>query len=722
MYWWWPRRSCVARGKLMAKAFKLTVKKNGVAELIFDLSGERVNILRSKVLLELEERIAEIAKNGAIDVLIIRSAKINNFIAGADINEIKDLHNSKEAYEIVAKGQEIISKIAALRCITVAYINGSCMGGGTELALACDYRLASTNSKTMLGLPEVNLGIIPGFGGTQRLPRLIGLSRSLQMILTGKAINYKKAYRFGLVDDFFPDGYAKERLEKFAQDIQQSKYARQLKRRRKYLIPIHDQLRFLHEFVFKKAHASLMKNTKGKYPAPLKAYDVIKNSYDLTLRGGLRYELKAFTKLAVTKTSKNLISLFFASEKVKKDKIKTKEKLPEIKKAGVLGAGIMGGGIAWLYSKIGVSVRIKDINNEALALGYQQIYKIYKQLLKIRKYHKSEVANKLALISATTDFSGFKNCDFISEAVIEDLKIKKQVIKELEKHVKAETIIASNSSALSITEMAKALKKPERFVGVHFFNPVNRMPLVEIIPGKKTSKTTIAAAEDFMRKCGKTPIIVGDCAGFLVNRILLTYINEAFHLLAETGAVKRIDHLIEHFGMPMGPFTLADTVGLDVGYKVAKTLEDAYGQRMQVAPIIEEIYCNRNLLGKKSGLGIYKYTKNKISLNLGLNELYAADNIATKDIIDRLILIMVNEAARCLEEKVVSSAAHLDLAMVMGTGFPAFTGGLVKYADNRGLKQIVKKLEALQEKYGDRFEPAAYLRKLAEAEQNFYDI
>jgi len=381
----------------------------------------------------------------------------------------------------------------------------------------------------------------------------------------------------------------------------------------------------------------------------------------------------------------------------------------------------MGGGIAWLYSKMDIPVRMKDIAWDGIALGYQQIDKVYKQLLKIRKLTKAEVANKVALVSATTDMTGFKSCDVVSEAVIEDIKIKKAVFKDLEKHISADCIIASNTSSLSITEMAKGLKKPERFVGMHFFNPVNRMPLVEVIPGEKTSPKTVATIVALAKKAKKTPIVVGDCAGFLVNRILLTYINEAFYLLSEVGDVKRIDKVIENFGMPMGPFVLADTVGLDVGYKVAKILEDGYGKRMKVSPLIDEIYNKKKLLGKKSGKGIYSYASKNTEVNEGVLALCKKGKVSGQEIIDRLMLIMVNEAARCLDEKVVKSAEYLDMAMLMGTGFPAHRGGLLKYADHLGINEVISRLEKLSKQHGDKFKPCSYLKKLKKEKRSFYN-
>ncbi|MBT5827942.1 MAG: fatty-acid oxidation protein subunit alpha [Alphaproteobacteria bacterium] len=702
-------------------AFKLAIKQDGIATLTFSLPESKVNILRSDILLELNQLIDEIAKNKDIKLLIFRSAKEDNFIAGADINEIKSINSEEDALKIVKQGQDILTNLANLKCITLAYINGSSLGGGTELALACDFRIAAASAKVQIGLPEVNLGIIPGFGGTQRLPRLIGIIKSLPMILTGKAVNYKKAYKIGLIDDYFPEEFAESNINSFVKNILSSNYRDKLIKRRATR-PFIEKVNLFDDIIFEKAKKNIIKKTKGHYPAPLAALKLVANSYNESLTKGLDMELESFAKLVTGDICKNLISLYYTNEKIKKDNgVKQKIAEIEIKRAAVVGAGVMGGGIAWLYSNIDIPVRMRDITTNALALGFKQVNKIYRQLLKIRKYNKNQITNKLALISATTEMVGFKSCDIVSEAVIENLDIKKMVALEIEKNVDKKCIIASNTSSISITEMAKDLKYPERFIGLHFFNPVNKMPLVEIIAGKKTNKETIASVVKLAKRAKKTPIVVADCAGFLVNRILLTYINEAFYILQEIGDAKRIDNVIEKFGMPMGPFILADTVGLDVGYKVAKILEDAYGQRMLVSKLIDQLYNNKKLLGKKSGAGIYLYQGKKVTCNFAINSLCNKNEITDGEIQDRLILVMINEAARCLEEKVVDSAEYLDMAMIMGTGFPAFRGGLLRYADKLSIADLIDKLNKLSDQYGDKFSPANLLLKMKKEQTKFYN-
>lgn len=706
----------------MKKNIRVKKSKTGVYSLILDLSGEKVNILKSAVLQEISANLKELAKDKELKCLVIESAKKGNFIAGADINEIKNITEKDEAFSLVQQGQMIISEFAELNCPTICVISGSCMGGGTELALACDYRVAIIDDKTKIALPEVNLGIIPGFGGTQRLPRLIGLSRSLPLILTGKAIDAKKAYKLGVVDDFFPAEQKKEKLKKFISTILSEKDATKIINKRKQKFPFIDKFNFLVPLVCAKAKKNVLAKTQGHYPAPLKAIEVVKKGLGKDINAALKIELDAFVDLVIKQSSKNLIDLFFISEKAKKVTFaKKNSEVKKIDKAAVLGAGVMGGGIAWFFTKLDIRVRLKDLNLKAIALGYQQVEKIYTTLVKIRKYKTNQALLKKGLISYSLDYQGFANTDIIVEAIIEDMKIKKASFKELEKHINENTIIASNTSSLSINEMAKSLEKPKRFIGMHFFNPVNRMPLVEVIPAQETNTETIETIFSLCRKAGKTPILVKDAPGFLVNRILIPYINEAGYLLAEHQDLENIDKIVSEFGMPMGPFTLADNVGIDVGYKVAKILEKSFGKRMKVSDLLEQTY-QAKFLGKKTGLGFYDY-KNQGKINLKLKDFYKneAKTYSSEQIIDRLILVMVNEAAKCLEEKIIADHELLDLAMVMGTGFPAFRGGVMKYADNRGIANIVAKLELMAKNIcQERFKPAKLLQDMAKNGKSFY--
>lgn len=725
----------------MIEALTLKIEKNGVANLIFDLPNEKVNKLSRPVLEQLEKALNVIDGNKAIRVLLITSEKKDIFIAGADINEIKAIHDSKDALEKVARGQNILTKIAQLKIPTIAVIDGACLGGGLELALACQYRVAVTNPKTSLGLPEVNLGIIPGFGGTQRLPALIGLEESLKIILAGKAADARKAHKIGLVDELAREEFLEETLSKFVAELLTKGDSNQYLRARKAAAKKRcfiDNILLKKYLVFYFAKKDLLNKTKGQYPAPLAALEVIKKTYgkccSKKICKGFEVELDAFCKLVVGDVSKNLIEIFFTSEALKKDSgVATEVEAAEIKNAALLGAGVMGGGIAWLFSNYDIEVRIKDIAQNAVALGYNQIIKIYNQLKKIRKYTSAQVAMKINKVSSGLDYTTFDKTDIIIEAVVENIAVKKKILAEVETKVKKDAVIASNTSSLSISEMARDLQNPERFVGMHFFNPVNRMPLVEVIRGEKTSDKTVATIVKLSKKLGKTPIVVKDSAGFLVNRILLPYMNEAAFLLQDGAEIQHIDALIEKFGMPMGPFVLADVVGIDVGVKVAHSLHEAFGDRMAVAAILDEIYNNhKELLGKKSGQGFYLHSRKEkshaqvnpkvVSLVRDVRKANSVKvvEISDEEIVDRCMLMMINEAAKCLEEGVVKNAQYLDMAMIMGAGFPAFRGGVLRTADFYGIQKVVDRLRELNSKHGSRFIVSKLLIEMALKDQKFY--
>jgi 3-hydroxyacyl-CoA dehydrogenase/enoyl-CoA hydratase/3-hydroxybutyryl-CoA epimerase len=721
----------------MTKTIEFSIDKNGVANLVFDLKEEKINKLSSEVLFELEKAINVIDGNKAIRVLIISSAKPDIFIAGADIKEIREITNYEDAMKKVSQGQNILNRLAKLKIITISVIRGACLGGGLELALACKYRVAVINPKTIFGLPEVNLGIIPGFGGTQRLPKLIGLQQALEIILSGKSIDTKKAFKIGLVDDLIREEFLEEKLSSFLTDvIQNGENNHFLKSRNKRVKRnfILEKI-FLGKFlIFYLAKKNLFEKTKGNYPAPFYALEVIKRTDKIIYsETGLKIELEAFCELATGAISKNLIEIFFTNEELKKDEgIDVKIETKYIKNTSVLGAGIMGGGIAWLFANNNFNVRIKDLTQNAIATGYNQIIKIFNQLKKIRKITQEQINMKIAKVTSDLDYKGFDRIDLVIEAAVENMAVKKNILADLEKHIRSDAIIASNTSSLSISEMSCALQNPDRFIGMHFFNPVNRMPLVEVIRGEKTSNQTIATVVNLAKKLGKTPIVVKDVAGFLVNRILLPYMNEAAYLLQEGGEIERIDNIIERFGMPMGPFVLADVVGIDVGVKVSHSLQNYYGERMKVADILDEIFNNhKNLLGKKSKEGFYLHNslseENKINPiiysiveNLRKQKNIHQSYIQDSEILNRCILTMVNEAAKCLEENVVKNARYLDLAMIMGAGFPAFRGGLLKYADSIGLKEIVLNLRKLNEKCGKRFEVSKLLIEMSENGLKFY--
>ncbi len=687
----------------------LEINQN-VARIIFDLENEKVNKLSFEILKEFDEKLNIIKDDSSIKALVIDSAKKDIFIAGADIKEIEKLKDEKEVYDSLMEVHQIFNKLENLTIPTIAYINGACMGGGLELALACKYRVITTNPKTKLAFPEIKLGIFPGFAGTIRAPKIIGLVAALDLILTGKTIDAKKAYKLNLADIIFDDAQKEFMLDDF---IKKAIYGTIEKRIDFNLLNYAP----LNEIVFNKTLKGLLNKVNKDFQAPFVALEVIRATINKEFEDSIKVEAREFAKLAITKESKNMIKLFFLFEKLNKNFEKTQN---PISNAVVLGNGVMGKGIIWLFSKYlnDVRIKIRDIShaNEII----KDVSKIYDYLIKSRKMTKNEVDFKLNKISYTDKFNGFKNFDFIIEAIIEDEETKKDTYKQIENIVNENAIIATNTSSISIEKLASEIKNKENFLGVHFFNPVNLMPLVEVIPTSNTSKETINKVFELLITAGKTPILVGDCAGFIVNRILLPYLNEAAFILEEGSKIEKIDSLIKDFGMPMGPFTLADTVGIDIGYKVAKILNEAYGSRMPIASIIEKMN-DAKFLGLKTKAGFYEYDGKDKYVNTHVTSMIQNNTKIFEDeqIVQRCIYIMINEASRCLEENIVSDASIIDFAMITGTGFPAYKGGLLSYANEIGLKNILESLRTFEKEYGSRFTPSNLLIKLVEEYEDF---
>lgn len=718
---------------------------NNTGFLEFDQEDSKVNLLTAAALEELDKILGSLAPAGSLPAgksslkaVVIVSKKKDIFIAGADIREIEGITRPEEGRQKAKAGQDILNKLEDLKVPTIAVIDGVALGGGCELALACQYRLATFNEKVRIGLPEVNLGIFPAFGGTYRLPRLIGLADALTMILTGKPVDADKALRLGLVDRLVPQQGLEQCLTTFINDIQKGHFVRNkyARRRPKGLPAILERTLPGQWLIFRQSVQSVLKNTKGFYPAPLKAIAVIKKNFYMDRTKGLEVEARGFSELATTAISKNLIHVFYLSEQYRKLGVEGVSSKP-IAKCGIIGAGVMGGGIAQLLSYTNIWVRLKDINYEALALGLRSAAKLYRDAVRKRRLKPHEATVKMDKITTTLDYSGFATTDMVIEAVVENMDVKRKVFRELSAVAGQQTILATNTSALSVTEMAKETKDPSKVIGLHFFNPVHKMPLVEIITTPQTSQETLATTLAFAKRLGKTPIIVKDSCGFLVNRILLGYINEAGRLLEEGHSIVAIDKIMTDFGMPMGPFTLSDEVGLDVGSKVLHILADGLGERFNPVEIFEKT-CARGFLGKKSGKGFYlpvrqaglhppahsrsvRGVQPNPAIQPGHSGSVRGVHSDQEEILRRMVYLMVNEAARCLDEKIVDDPGAIDVGMIFGAGFPAFRGGLLRYADTVGVPQIVDELTRLRDKFqAPRFEPAAYLIKLQDEKRKFY--
>lgn len=708
------------------------VPQGEIAIVEFDLVGEKVNKLSTPVMTRLKEVVEELARS-SYKAVIFKSNKNKIFIAGADIEEIKGL-TTKEAVEAaVSAGQEIMNMVEDLPMPTIAAIHGACMGGGCEFTLACDYRIATDDSSTKIGLPEIQLGILPGFGGCIRLPRTIGLQAALDIILAGKSVNSKKALKMGLVDKVVHQNLLMDQAAKWAKEIIEAGG----RKRRKKFKPQGAMNSVLESalgrnLVFKKAREGVMKATKGHYPAPLQALEVIKKTYGMSDRkAALRVELDGFCVLGVTDISKNLIHVFYLTEMVKKQSgvsgVDVKPR--EVKAMGILGAGTMGGGIAYVAADRGIQVRMKDLSPDALGKGLKHASDLWSKLVKRRSIDKFQFRQKMDMVSATTDYSGFKTLDVVVEAIVEDMGIKQKVIAECAGQMKPDGIIVTNTSSLSVTEMAKGHPRPEYFAGMHFFNPVHKMPLVEVIRGEKTSDETIATIFELTKRMGKMPVVVKDGPGFVVNRLLLPYMAEAAFLMQEGMSIEAVDKAyVYEFGMPMGPFELMDEVGLDVCLKVLKIFKKAFGERIEIAPCMEALE-KSGRLGRKNNKGFYLYGED--GKRGGVDQtVYAALGLGgrtnpydNKECIERGVFAMVNECSLALiEDRIVETAHEVDLAMIMGTGFPPFRGGLLKYTDSLGTQYVADQLSYYaSNRKAARLKPSVPLSNLAKANRKFYN-
>ena len=713
-------------------SFRLDVEPDGLAILTFDCPGERANKYSTPVMTELEGVLDGLAKRSDVKALLLVSAKPDIFIAGADVNEIAKAADPAAIAHGVRRGQEIFGKLANLRFPTVAAIEGACVGGGCETVLAMDWRLASDSKKTQIGLPEIKLGILPAWGGTTRLPRVVGLTAALDVILAGKVLDSKRAQRMGLVDELVPAPILLEAAKTFARGKFGTK-------KRSNAAPDGGPLRALpakamdkvlegigRSVVFRKARASVLRETQGNYPAPLEALAVVEKGFGRPLAQGLELEVEGVGRLVGSLAMKSLVNLFFRMEEVKKETGAAAgvTALP-VKRIGVLGAGAMGGGIAQLAADKGWPVRMKDIRHEALAAGYAQAAKIWQERLKRRRMTRTELAGKMSLLSGSLGWDGFDGCDVTIEAVLEKLAVKQAVLKEWEAVARPGAIFASNTSTLPITEIARAASRPERVVGMHFFNPVHKMPLVEVIFGEKTAPEVTATIFDLARKMGKTPVVVKDAPGFLVNRILAPYLGEGVRLLLEGVPMEAIDKGMRAFGMPVGPIELLDDVGIDVAAKGADTLSAAWPERMPIDPAFGRLVTSGRL-GRKTKKGFYRYEGDK---RVGPDpEAYTDLGVASpgsaslsQDALEaRLIYPMINEAAYCLAEGIVPGPDKLDLAMIFGIGFPPFRGGLCAHADTRGSVALVDALSRLASEKGPRFNPAPLLADMAKQGKSFF--
>jgi len=677
--------------------------------LRFDQAGGPANLFNPETLAELNAHIDDIESMPSIRGIVFISGKPRLFHAGADLRGLEKM-DAEGLRHFIQQGQDVFTRIAHLRIPTVAAIHGACLGGGCELALACTYRVATNDHATKIGLPETRLGILPAWGGSTRLPRLIGVTRALKIILGGQTPSAKQALKYGMIDAIAPRELL---LSAALRMLTQGRSGR----RDWKLNPLVNRLTAL--AVGPTARAKLAKQTRGHYPARTKAAEVVLASPNSTESASLARERELVLDLAASDTCKNLIRLFFMGERARKAE---GPKAPPIERAMVVGAGVMGSGIAeWLAAKH-VRVILRDIDPKFVAKGLDRIRKLFGNR---RVFTEKEGRDAMDRISPATGDVPLDHVDLVIEAAVETIEAKKAIFAALDKQARREeTILATNTSALSLAEIAGATKNPERVVGIHYFNPVHKMQLVEVVAGAQTSPDVVRRAVQFVQQIGKLPVVVKDSPGFLVNRVLMPYLLEA-GLLFEAGAkVADIDEAMLDFGMPMGPLRLIDEVGVDIAFHVANTLSGKFSDRLRVPPGLEQMV-KSGWLGQKSGSGFYLYGKGRKSeYNREMERLrrsQSAAGLPRSELQLRLALLMVNESARCLEEQVVADAATVDFAIVMGTGFAPFRGGPLRYADSLGLGKVVAELDRLAKQAGPHFKPSTLLKTMAAEGKRFYE-
>lgn len=699
--------------------------------ITFDDPSRRLNVLSEPVMRQFAECLdvaRAAAREGRIVSLVLWSGKPDSFIAGADVDEIADLEDPAETEIKIRLGQAIYMDVETLPVPTIAAIHGVCVGGGMEMALACRHRVLSDSPKTRIGLPEVMLGILPAWGGTTRLPRLVGLQAALDLLLTGKQIGSRKARRIGFAGEVFPADLFREMVRDFA--LKAPGLPRGASRtRRKWGTRLLDDTLPGRKIVLRTARKRVMDTTGGHYPAPLRILEILDKHGTGSVDASLAAESRLAAELAVSSVSKHLIHVFRMREAARKGAgIVDGDVAPtEVDTLGVIGAGVMGGGIAQLAAYNGIGVYMKDIRHDAVTGGLQHARSLFDKAVKRRKLERRDADQRMEKISGGLEYHGLSSADVVVEAVVERMDIKRDVLAETEKHVPVQSVIATNTSSLSVDEMAVALQHPERFCGMHFFNPVHRMPLVEVVKGAATSPAAVATVYALALRFGKVPVVTGDGPGFLVNRILGPYLNEAGHLLGDGGSVEEIDQAAKAFGMPMGPCRLIDEVGIDVSHHAGAALHAALGDRLTPSPALAAL-SRTERLGKKGGRGFYLYEKGKetgvdasVYPDMGATVPQARRTLGERQIRARLVVLMINEAARALEEGVIGSASDVDLAMIMGTGFPPFRGGLLRFADELHPRLVLDRSRELEVAHGDRFAPAPLLVDLAAQDSTFYE-
>ncbi|HET6576755.1 MAG TPA: fatty acid oxidation complex subunit alpha FadJ [Gemmatimonadales bacterium] len=699
--------------------------QDGIAVVTFDLPGESVNKLSDAVKVEFEALLIRLRDDASVRAAVLISGKPDSFIAGADLDEFSALTTESAAERLSFEGQEMVNRVEALAKPVVAAIHGACLGGGLELALACHYRIATDHPRTQLGLPEVQLGLIPAAGGCQRLPRLIGARAALDLILTGKSERGVRALRLGLVDELVPPSILAATALTAADRVAREGPPRRAAGGglRGYLL---DRTAAGRRMVYRAAERQVRARTGGHYPAPLRALEAVRVGLEQGITAGLAEEHRAFGELAVGDVSRKLVQIFFATTALKKDDgIPPGTAAPrQIRRLGVVGAGFMGAGIAGTAAlNVEVDTRLKDADLARVGKGLKAAGGVLAERLKRKRLTRPQYERLGALLSGGDDYQGFARADLVIEAVFEDLEVKRRVLSEVEAVIRPEAIFASNTSTIPIRDIASGALRPEQVLGMHFFSPVEKMPLLEVIPTDATAPEAIVTAVRFGRRMGKTVIVVADHPGFWVNRILSPYLNEAATLLAEGVPVEVIDRTMIAWGFPVGPIALLDEVGLDVAQKAGAVMHASFGDRLRPPETLARLLADGRL-GRKSGRGLYRYrdghkagADDSVYPLLGIRPVEDADPSLVER---RLVYAMLNEAAMAMEDGVVRSPRDGDIGALFGIGFPAFRGGPLRLVDDLTAARVVDVLRDLEDVHGARFAPAGSLLEMDAHGRRYY--
>lgn len=707
-----------------------TEPRDGLIVVRFDHPAKSVNTLSSATLDELGGVLTSIEQASPKPTgVIFCSGKGGVFVAGADLYEMRDL-NRAQTEQFLRRGQELYNRIAALPCPTVAAINGLCLGGGTELSLACTWRVAVDDGSIRIGLPETKLGILPAWGGTTRLPKLIGIRKALPVILAGSTLSPRKAMKMGVIDEVVRPEALMRAAERLARTKRPAHRPPLIDRAIMGIAPLRD---LVCDIARKQARAE----TRGNYPAADKVIDVVRTACRDGERAGFDAERAALGELVETDACRNLMRLFFLRQQSKQQVrgAASGDAMP-VHHAAVIGGGVMGAGICHALITAGIPVRLVEVSPEAVSAALGRVKKMLDADRRAYRLSPIEVTQAMHRLSPTTDYTGLKQADLIIEAVLERMDVKRQVFEKLDAVARPDAILASNTSSMSITELAEMTRRPDRVIGLHFFNPVNKMPLVEVIRTKHTDPTAppLATGVELAMRLGKTPIVVGDGPGFLVNRVLIPYMAEALLMAAEGMSITTIDDAMKDWGMPMGPFELLDHVGIDIAADILGSVGDRLPHPLPAPRGIERIV-EKRWLGRKTDRGFYDYRKNRLPIpgrnkrkvNDELIALLTAGDPGTGDhragatmdaqaIQWRLVLPMVNEAVRVLDEQIADDADTIDLATVLGLGLAPFRGGLMHFAETVGWEDIHRRMSEHAATFGPHHAPAKAMRQMERGE------